>query len=731
MTVLTVLGLVSLLAGRAGAVVATCRGGCKTAAGACNFVAQTVALGCKRICSKTWQDSDRSQAAHDAFVACRMSCRDASDIDKMACSTTFDSCVNACQSATDRTCAEGCGVVLLICALNDTQGTNACRVACGGAPTNGGCIEACGTPGSVALHQGEAALADCYNNPANGFTVCMNAANSACTAQCGNGTLEPGEECDDNNLFDGDGCSHSCTSEDVDGDGILALGNRPSCAGGATAGCDDNCPYQANANQADADGDGTGDLCDYNCTAPSGSLVDGGVYLNSVAPSNALADVALSACDTGAGCCSYTMSDGNGAYQFPNLQAGTYLVKATASGNILPGGFGVTVPGPFTQNIILHAPTPLPPGTTLGDYSAGQHPSVVPSVDQTLTVTGCAGGTVTWSIVRPDLTVVTGPPPPVVEGPPGTYTITIPAGSFALGGPNQVSVDLDCGGGPVEIAFFDVYIDPSGFTKFLNGSAAVGATVTLLRADTPLGPFVAVPDGSAIMSPKNRTNPDTSDGAGHFGWDVMAGYYQVRAERGTCVVESSVLQIPPAVTDLDLVFQCPCISGPLTGCRTAATNKLVLANDPVDDGNDSFLWKWSGGQTTTQMEFGSPMTSTSYDVCVYAGTTIPLVALDVPVGPAHWALTGLNGATGYKYVDAAALSTGLQKVILKGSAVNRAKVVVQGTGLYLPDPALGGLATPVTIQLQPSEGSLCFESTFALGNVIINSGTQFKAKKLP
>jgi fibro-slime domain-containing protein len=35
----------------------------------------------------------------------------------------------------------------------------------------------------------------------------------ACAATCGNGNLEPGEECDDGNLVDGDGCSKTCTTE--------------------------------------------------------------------------------------------------------------------------------------------------------------------------------------------------------------------------------------------------------------------------------------------------------------------------------------------------------------------------------------------------------------------------------------------------------------------------------------------------------------------------------------
>ena len=46
-----------------------------------------------------------------------------------------------------------------------------------------------------------------------------------------------------------------------DGDGSGSNGDAP-CQGGATSGCDDNCPFVENAAQVDLDGDGAGDLCD-------------------------------------------------------------------------------------------------------------------------------------------------------------------------------------------------------------------------------------------------------------------------------------------------------------------------------------------------------------------------------------------------------------------------------------------------------------------------------------
>lgn len=67
------------------------------------------------------------------------------------------------------------------------------------------------------------------------------------------------------------------------------------------------------------------------------------------------------------------------------------------------------------------------------------------------------------------------------------------------------------------------------------------------------------------MSPTNRNNPSLTNVQGLFGWDVITGYYKVRAEKAGCrspnngplnYVETEVLQIPPPVTDISLVLDC-------------------------------------------------------------------------------------------------------------------------------------------------------------------------------
>jgi len=83
----------------------------------------------------------------------------------------------------------------------------------------------------------------------DGNTVDGDGCSSICTIEpfCGDGALDSGEECDDGNTVDGDGCSYDCKIESFCGDNIIDPGEQ----------CDDG-------NNSDGDG------CSANCTIEVG-----------------------------------------------------------------------------------------------------------------------------------------------------------------------------------------------------------------------------------------------------------------------------------------------------------------------------------------------------------------------------------------------------------------------------------------------------------------------------
>jgi hypothetical protein len=134
-----------------------------------------------------------------------------------------------------------------------------------------------------------------------------------------------------------------------------------------------------------------------------------------------------------------------------------------------------------------------------------------------------------------------------------------------------------------EVAPGSMFIDPSGVVVDTSGQPVAGATVVISKADGINGPFTPLPDGAAELSPANRTNPDTTDAAGQFRWDVIAGWYQVQATKPGCTsAETGPLHIPPPAVDLRLVLDCrpddetaPEIT--LTGVPPAFTNQTAVS----------------------------------------------------------------------------------------------------------------------------------------------------------
>ncbi|MCK6546929.1 PxKF domain-containing protein [Myxococcota bacterium] len=312
--------------------------------------------------------------------------------------------------------------------------------------------------------------------------------------------------------------------------------------------------------------------------------------------------------DGSLGQCINTFTDVNGRFVLSPLPPGNYRARAMA-----PYGtnwirndqvfFTIAAGVTYAQDIYLLTNQPIPVGTTIepANPGGGGVPTVYWTNPLTLTTNGCPGATATYVVTQNGTTFASGA---LTEISQGRYQAVIPA--FY---PNHdyatVTTSLTCPDGSTGSSPFNIYIDPSGRIVDTGGRPVVGATVSLLRSDSSIGPFELVPDGSDIMSPSNRVNPMPSTAQGDYGWDVIAGYYIVRAEAEGCVdptdpsrtfVESSVLTIPPPVLGLDLVLDCgagadtdpPVINVPAdltveaAGAHGAYVEYLVTAVDGLD-----------------------------------------------------------------------------------------------------------------------------------------------------
>jgi len=263
------------------------------------------------------------------------------------------------------------------------------------------------------------------------------------------------------------------------------------------------------------------------------------------------------------GACFTRFSDGGGEYRASGLADGSYtlLARPPVGLEALPGSAGpVTISGGsvVVQDVSLgETLKPLPPEATITNREI--NPEGIPTVhwteDLDLAVKACPGASKAAYLVSLEgATIRSGA---MKEGPSGTYTALVPQ-LYPEHGAAVVRIEVTCPTGPPAKVSFGIYIDPSGAVHDAGTGAPIGgAAVTLLRSESPGGPFAAVPDGSAIMSAGNRSNPDTTAADGSFGWDVVAGYYQVQAAASGCDgATTSVLTIPPPVTDLDLRLTC-------------------------------------------------------------------------------------------------------------------------------------------------------------------------------
>lgn len=170
---------------------------------------------------------------------------------------------------------------------------------------------------------------------------------------------------------------------------------------------------------------------------------------------------------------------------------------------------------------------------------------------------------------------------------------------------------------------------------------------------------------------------------------------------------------------------CVNAGAPAASCKTAQKSILILKQN--GGAGDTQLFKWVKGEALDQTaHLGDPTGTTEYSVCIYKGASSDVLeSFSIPPAGGNWSPIGDKG---YKYKELNGSNGGITKVILKGGAASKTKVIVKGKGGNLPDPVLTNLPLPVTAQVINPDTGACVEAVFDTGSIKKNTDTLFKAK---
>ena len=167
-----------------------------------------------------------------------------------------------------------------------------------------------------------------------------------------------------------------------------------------------------------------------------------------------------------------------------------------------------------------------------------------------------------------------------------------------------------------------------------------------------------------------------------------------------------------------------CVHTLPTACASAGKSTLFLRNT-AENAKDRLLFKWRKGPPTDQSDFGDPLATADYALCLYTGPArAPLAHVTVPASNTKWKALAMRG---YRYKDASGSAAGVTKLLLKSGDAGKSMAMVKGKGEHLPDPTFTNLPLPVTAQLVNSQTNTCFEATFGGAGVKKNDTGQFKA----
>lgn len=158
-----------------------------------------------------------------------------------------------------------------------------------------------------------------------------------------------------------------------------------------------------------------------------------------------------------------------------------------------------------------------------------------------------------------------------------------------------------------------------------------------------------------------------------------------------------------------------CPAAPAVGCRQpiASRKSAVQYGDNLKDEKDQLTWTWAQGAVTPKTDYGDPLTTDGYALCIYDGNGLVLDASLAAGGTCGTKPCWKAKRTGFVYHDGARTARGVESVELKeGLKSGKARIAVRGKGALLALPSPLALSPPLSVQLLRAGGP-CWEGVFS------------------
>jgi cysteine-rich repeat protein len=174
------------------------------------------------------------------------------------------------------------------------------------------------------------------------------------------------------------------------------------------------------------------------------------------------------------------------------------------------------------------------------------------------------------------------------------------------------------------------------------------------------------------------------------------------------------------------------VAPPAARCSRSDDTDPDDPDDELDvvDAGDRVYWKWRKGPAARIEDYADPGRTSTFALCIYAGvSTKPRMAFNIPPSATFWK-THIshvhNGQVlGFTYKDRTGSADGVNSLLLRVGAQNKSHVAFRAQGPNLPDPPVGPLPFPVTVQLVNNTNNVCFQSVFS--SAAQNDPDRFKA----